>query len=267
LNLQVREDPLIYRNHAIQDERDEFIQLKITFSSSYCWMSLRDAAKFGCLNQKISQALKCLTALPNVEAEGVVSQVSLEKARAEWKRSGRSANLLVDMNVYGPVTTKDAKSAGEILSNARLFLQAPAYFTRPVIYDNPQYLKLPDVSYMQIVDKPNTNFSAPLLGNMKDITLPELESVLDNIPQSKDLREVSTNWRIRTALKRHVFTMVIEDYLLTLKSYQREAVDFLTRRETGDLYPSLILWKPHVLPGGAFWYVCDMWVVNFRLTL
>ncbi|EUC34822.1 hypothetical protein COCCADRAFT_92479 [Bipolaris zeicola 26-R-13] len=146
-------------------------------------MNIRDAIRFGCLNQKISQALKRLTSLSNVEVEGVVSRTSLEKARAEWKKSGRSANLLVDVNVYGPNTSGVAKAAGRILSNTRLFLQSPSFVTRLVTYDNPQYLKLPNVS-----------------------------------------------------------------------NYQREAVDFMTRRETRDLPPSLSLWKPHSLPGGPFCY-------------
>ncbi|EUC42633.1 hypothetical protein COCMIDRAFT_103006 [Bipolaris oryzae ATCC 44560] len=146
-------------------------------------MNLHDANSFGCLNQKVSQALKRLKSLSNVEVEGVVLRASLEKARAEWKKSGRAANLLVDVNIYGPNTSGVAKPAGRILSNARLFLQPPSFVTRLVTYDNPQYLKLPNIS-----------------------------------------------------------------------DYQLEAVDFFTKRENGDLAPSLSLWKPHSLPGGPFCY-------------
>jgi SWI/SNF-related matrix-associated actin-dependent regulator of chromatin subfamily A3 len=266
LNLQIREDPLTYREDAIHDARDNFIQLEITFVGGYCWMSLRDAVNFGCLNQKISQVLKCLTTLPNVEAEGVVSWASLEKARAEWKKSGRSANLLVDLNIYGPSTAKLAKSAGKILGNAKLFLQPPSFITRPVTYDNPQYLKLPNALDMQVIDVPSTKFAVPLSEIAKEATHVELESVLDSIPQSKFLREASTNWRIRTVLKRCALTIMIEDCLPTLKSYQREAVDFLNRRETGDLPSSLSLWKPHDLPRGASWYVFHIRVAGFGLT-
>lgn len=218
-------------------------------------MNIRDAIRFGCLNQKISQALKRLISLSNVEVEGVVSRTSLEKARAEWKKSGRSANLLVDVNVYGPNTSGVAKAAGRILSNTRLFLQSPSFVTRLVTYDNPQYLKLPNVSKLQIMEAPSTNFAALLSGNAKESTYSELESVLDNIPQSKVLREVSTSWRIRTVLQKCVLNITKESFSLTLRSYQREAVDFMTRRETRDLPPSLSLWKPHSLPGGPFWYV------------
>ncbi|KAJ6286390.1 SNF2 family N-terminal domain-containing protein [Bipolaris maydis] len=238
LNLQVREDPLTFRDYSSQNARSDFVELETTFVGGYLWMNIRDAISFGCLNQKISQVLKRLKSLSSVEIEGIVSRTSLEKARAEWKKSGRSANLLVDINVYGPNTSGVAKPAGRILSNARLFLQPPSFVTRLVTYDNPQYLKLPNVSELQIMEAPSTNFAAPLSGSAKESTYSELESVLDNIPQSKILREVSTSWRIRTVLK----------------NYQREAVDFMTRRETRDLPPSLSLWKPHSLPGGPFCY-------------
>lgn len=215
-------------------------------------MSLHDAVSFGCLNQKISQALKRLKALPEIEFEGIVSRASLEKAGAAWKKSGRSTSLLVDVNVYGPSTTEVAKSAGRILSNARLFLQSPSSVSRLATYDNPQSLKLPDLSHMHITHTPSPSLVAPVSHDGKDTSHFDLESILDNIPQSKVLREVSTSWRIRTALKKYVL-ITVEHRLLTMRSYQREAVDFLVRRETGDLPPSLSLWKPFSLPGGIFW--------------
>jgi SWI/SNF-related matrix-associated actin-dependent regulator of chromatin subfamily A3 len=160
--------------------------------------------------------------------------------------------MLVDVSVYGPVVAHVAKLAARTLSDAQLFLQIPRFATKDFPYDNPQYLKLPNVSHVQLEDTLEISSPAPFQNNDKHVSRSELDSVLDHIPQPKFLRQASTSVRIRTNLMKYASEQVYTR-LLTLKRYQKEAVDFITRREIGDLPPSMTLWKPHSPPGGSFW--------------
>ncbi|KAF2848795.1 hypothetical protein T440DRAFT_556368 [Plenodomus tracheiphilus IPT5] len=160
----------------------------------------------------------------------------LGKAAKLWRQAGKSAMLSIDLNVYG--NPRSARKVGEILSAAKLFLQTPALDARGLRYDNPQYLKLPGVPHVRMVDESKETVDEPTQERQEEVSRSEIDSILDHLPQPRFLREVSTSDRIRTPLM----------------SYQKEAVDFINRRETSDLPPSLSLWKPHAPPGGSFCY-------------
>jgi SWI/SNF-related matrix-associated actin-dependent regulator of chromatin subfamily A3 len=217
-------------------------------------MSLSDAKPFGCLNQRTSRALKRLAALPGVNIKGIVTRSVLEKARTQWRQSGKTATMSLDVSVYGPLVGHVAKLAARTLSDAKLFLQFPRFATKDFPYDNPQYLKLPNVSHVQLEDTLEINSPAPIQNNDEHVSRSELDSVLDHIPQPKFLRQASTSVRIRTPLMKYASDQTFI-HLLTLRRYQKEAVDFITRRETGDLPPSMSLWKPCSPPGDSFWWV------------
>jgi SWI/SNF-related matrix-associated actin-dependent regulator of chromatin subfamily A3 len=186
-----------------QDTRDGFIILKTSVVGDHYWMSVSDAKSFGCLNQRTSRALKRLVALPDVYIDGIATWSSLEKARTQWRQSGKSAIMSVDVSVYGPVVAHIAKPAARALSDAKLFLQLPRFATKDSPYDNPQYLKLPNVAHIQLKDTLEISSPAPFQNNDKDVSRSELDSVLDHIPQQKFLRQASTSVRIRTPLMKY----------------------------------------------------------------
>jgi SWI/SNF-related matrix-associated actin-dependent regulator of chromatin subfamily A3 len=170
-------------------------------------MSLCNTGPFGCMHRRTSQTLKRLMAFPGVRIEGIVSWSDLEKAKTEWKHSGRSARLSLDVGVYGPGLSHVAKPVGRTLSDAKLFLQLPRSSTESLPYSNPQYLKVPNVSHIQILDTPEVALTEPLQKN-KYVSRVELELILDHIPQPKFLREASTSEQIRTPLMRYAFDQV-----------------------------------------------------------
>jgi SWI/SNF-related matrix-associated actin-dependent regulator of chromatin subfamily A3 len=147
--------------------------------------------------------LKRLMALPGVHVEGIATWPSIEKARTQWKQSGKSAALLIDISTYGPDVSHVAKLVGRALSDAKLFLQPPRFATGSFPYDNPQYLKLPNVSHVQLEDTPEVSPFVPSQDDDKDVSRSELESILDHIPQPKFLRQAFTSVRIRTPLMKY----------------------------------------------------------------
>jgi TPP-dependent 2-oxoacid decarboxylase len=155
--------------------------------------------------------LKKLVAFRGVQIEGVVQWSDLEKARTQWKQYGKSATLLMDVNVYGPVTSHITKSVARILSDAMLFLQVPNIVTRPLPYENPQYLKLPNVSHIQIEATHEVSTGHSPQDYNKDVSRSELEVILDHIQQPNFLREVLTSIRIRTPLMKYVPSRRIDD--------------------------------------------------------
>jgi SWI/SNF-related matrix-associated actin-dependent regulator of chromatin subfamily A3 len=192
----VRQDPL-QASDSISSSNitNGFVELGHAFSGEYCWLKLRDGESFGCVSSRTSQVLKRLTTFSCVELDCIAPISCMEKARTQWKRSGKT-ELLVQFNVYGH--THSASAVGDILAAARLFLQVPTYDKRCAIYDNPQYLKLPDVAHIILEEPP---VSTPHTSAAHEqVSHYEIESLLDHIPQSNHLREGFTSDKIRTPL-------------------------------------------------------------------
>jgi hypothetical protein len=126
----VKEDPLaLTAQSPAQDTRDGSVTLEFSFIGDYCSMGFCDATPFGCISQRISRVLKRLVALPDVHIKGIATWPSLEKARAQWKQSGKAAISLIDISVNEPGLDHVAKFVGKGLSDANLFLQLPRFAT------------------------------------------------------------------------------------------------------------------------------------------
>lgn len=121
----------------------------------------------------------------------------LEIARTNWKRSGRSVELLVNLNVYGH--SHSARAVGDMLAAANMFLQVPLFDGRSAGYDNPQYLKLPNVAHISL-EHPATATDQEEISKPKEDPDIEIASLLDHIPQSRFLKEIFTSNRLRTFL-------------------------------------------------------------------
>ncbi|KAI8934777.1 hypothetical protein NX059_008464 [Plenodomus lindquistii] len=233
---QVRDDPFMNVERAsLEISQCGSLIIETAMTGEYVSLRLPKAAVFACLSARESQVLKQLKTLLGVELESVVSKCKLERAVAIWKKTGKSSTLSIDFNING--SPQSSRKVGDILSAAKLFLQTPTLSSHYLSYENPQYLRLPGVSHVRVIEKRREASNDPVEGN-HEVSRAEIDSILDHLPQSKFLRLVSTSNRIRTPLM----------------SYQKEAVDFISRRETGDLPPSLSLWKPWASPDGSFCY-------------
>jgi hypothetical protein len=228
-------------------EGQAYVALEISFTRDSSWLKISDGEPFACLPSKIVLKLKRLMLSACIEVDAVTSTNALRKARLDWKKSGSSTKLKVDLNVYGH--SQFAKTTAAILSSARLFLQPPNYEPRCLAYENPQYLRLPDLDEADF-----TSLDMP--GSTKDSNedtsqglASEVEIILDHLPQPRFLREIQADERVITKLEKYVYSSLRRCDLICCR-YQMEAVDFMTRREICDLPPSLSLWKLHVSKNG-----------------
>lgn len=172
-----------------------------------CWIKTHVGEPFGCLASNSVQKLKKLVPCPCIEIDAFTTSKALSKARIEWKKSGKSTILHLDINIYGH--SHYAKKAAQILSAARLFLQPPSYDHRALPYENPQYLKLSGLKELQLAietetissKRPNDLIPGPLTF--------DVEAVLDHLPQPKFLVEIATDSRITTILKKFVSVVIL----------------------------------------------------------
>jgi SWI/SNF-related matrix-associated actin-dependent regulator of chromatin subfamily A3 len=198
--VQVREDPNIsHMSRPSPNLREDIITLQYTFKGDICWLRLHDGEAFGCLGSRLSRSIKRLKAFPCIELDCIVASSSLETAKSRWKKTGKPTELLVNLNVYGH--NHSARVVGDTLADKRLFLQDPLYDGRSANYDNPQYLKLPDVAHISL-DSPAPVTPEQAYKLPAEASRLEIEELLDHIPQPKILRGVFTNRSVVTVLKR-----------------------------------------------------------------
>lgn len=200
LLLQVREDPFLSRTRLQSSELFAgFVSLTPVFKGEFCWLRLNEGEPFGCLNTKVSRSLRRLTSYPCIEVDCIVSASGLEKARSHWRKSGKSADLFVCFNIYGHEHA--AQNVGDILAASKMFLQVPNNDRRSLPYNNPQYLRLPDVENIELDESPESNPPNPFI-EAKETTALEIEAVMDHIPQADILQKHFANSQIRTVLQK-----------------------------------------------------------------
>jgi SWI/SNF-related matrix-associated actin-dependent regulator of chromatin subfamily A3 len=173
--------------------------LALCFIEDSFWAKTIAGDPFACLTTKVTQGLKRLSN-PTlcVELDGVIPFSALQDVSSAWRKSGRSATAIIDINVYGHPHC--AKVVGDILASAKLFLQSPSSDHRSLTYDNPQYLKLPGVSHVEYIP----DLSDEVSDATAEASRAEIDEILDHLPPPKFLREVSVDGRITTALAKYV---------------------------------------------------------------
>jgi SWI/SNF-related matrix-associated actin-dependent regulator of chromatin subfamily A3 len=160
------------------------------------------------MSDKHSRGYKKLTSISGIEIDVVTPFNALQKARSSWRKFGTSTTLNVDMNVYGPELA--AKVVAEVLNSVKLFLQPPEYELRCLRYANPQYLKLPNVSDVEISPFPNQGLERTPDLVVKEVSFTEIEAILDHLPQPNFLRQVFIDGRVTTPLQRCVNSSRLE---------------------------------------------------------
>jgi hypothetical protein len=198
--VQVRDDPYIsHGKRTTPITNNDIVPMQYTFRGEVCWLKVQDGEAFGRLGSRMSRSIKRLKASPCIELDCIAPSSSLEAAISKWKKTAKPTELLVNFNVYGH--SHASRLVGDTLADMRLFLQVPMYDGRSAIYDNPQYLKLPDVEHITL-DLPAPVAPEQACKLPAEVSRLEIEELFDHIPQPKILREVFTNHSIITVLKK-----------------------------------------------------------------
>ncbi|KAI9150829.1 matrix-associated actin-dependent regulator [Paramyrothecium foliicola] len=186
--------------------------------------------KFGRLSKGICKYLQALAAHKQVSILGYTSGRIWMTAIHSWLQHSPTL-LSMEINVYA--TRENAKEVGTILAHMGIFLQWPRYGREGFEYYNPHFLRIDGFSdcvptetlamtKQKTVEIPD-NVERVSQGNDSEI----VHSILDSLSHHVQLKDVSA----------------IPDVKSTLLDHQKEAVDFVWRRETGQTLSEQSLWK------------------------
>ncbi|KAI0550333.1 SNF2 family N-terminal domain-containing protein [Xylaria curta] len=142
-----------------------------------------------------------------------------------------------EINVHG--ARADAREIGSILSRSRIFLQKPQHGLHNVEYYNPHILRIEGYSESDSLEP--TQVPKNHLSGLPDSS--EEEGGEEEVVRSNDTAVVDS---ILDSLSHHAVLReiaIVPDIRSTLLPHQKEAVDFIFRRETDQISSDLSLWK------------------------
>ncbi|KAJ3454414.1 hypothetical protein MRS44_018308 [Fusarium solani] len=185
---------------------------------------------FARLTKGISRKLHALDTGSQVCLRAYVPRNALGTAQS-WALQPLT-ELPLEINVYG--SRSDAEEVGTILSKSGTFLQLPDYGLENAEYYNPHFFRVegfPDQFPIE-TQLSSTEDEVETLGHSESgegqvDNSAAVDSILDSLSHHANLRDVPIDGRIKSALLPH----------------QKEAIDFISKRETGTVPSKLSLWK------------------------
>ena len=195
---------------------DRVIRFDVAQSKEY--FSLRDLDRVvAFINLRTCEGLARLKHL-DVQFEAFVDADTWVNKIGVWKKQSKAAVLPVDIVLYGHEERGD--EAGELLSDAKLYLQLPKYgqVKRGVSVVNPHWLEL-------------------------DVPAEEGDHDMDVNSNSREDQSVDALFRATPQLNL-LQRADIDPRVEPLYDHQRIAVDFILKKEQGNLPASLNLWQP-----------------------
>ncbi|KAF5254485.1 hypothetical protein FANTH_743 [Fusarium anthophilum] len=160
----------------------------------------------------------------------VPSEACVLVANASDIRAG--SELPIELNIYG--SREDAEAIGQTLSKAGTYLQFPRYGLAGVEYYNPHFFRMegyPDQASIETLV-----LLPPKVVETRDWASGQ-EPQVDNADAVDEILGSLSYHNLRDGI--HVDSRIKS----VLFPYQKEAIDFILKRETGDIPSELSLWK------------------------
>ncbi|KAI0157993.1 SNF2 family N-terminal domain-containing protein [Hypoxylon sp. FL1284] len=187
--------------------------------------------KFGCLNKRLCRCLNDLIAQNLVHVQVYIPTEDLTKAM-QSQYANIPNHLPAEINIYG--AKANAREIGDILSKSGVFLQMPQYGRNIAEYYNPHILRIEGYSDLLSLEEsreitndahgaPDIRIEESTRGNDTAV----VESLLDSLSHHANLQELA----------------IVPGIKSTLLDHQKQAVDFIYRRETEQIHSDLSLWK------------------------
>ncbi|KAF7554202.1 hypothetical protein G7Z17_g3061 [Cylindrodendrum hubeiense] len=211
-------------------------------NNEYCLVKIGNGEAVGVLEAR------ALRALGNLVRDDSPIRYDAFMPESEWQDSvlamtthiRKAKPINVQVNVIGP--RYKAKEVSRGLGNAKLFLQSPAGWGI-LPYENPQCLDLPLPVPKEIPQEQGAIFQMhqdPKIGTGEP----------DQSDGQHDANEEGDSFdpvRILNGINQHEFSGAVEinsQITTKLHLYQKKGVEFILRRESGQLLPSQTLWEP-----------------------
>jgi SWI/SNF-related matrix-associated actin-dependent regulator of chromatin subfamily A3 len=223
------------------DADSDFRVLHLDFQQEHCLVQIESGDAVGVLEDR---ALKVLTQLiknePFTRFEVVVSASQWEDDMASLLSRGRQGQQInVDVDVFGPEDI--AMNVALILGRGRLFLQSPSRQLLPP-YKNPQCIQM-------ALDPSLEKCISHVASQKPGTVVSESHEELETYKEAMEIHEQEDNLHFIDVMDTIVYdfeksTDVDCRVLTPLHSYQREAVQFIKKRESCNDPKTHSLWDP-----------------------
>ncbi|KAK7976507.1 hypothetical protein PG989_014970 [Apiospora arundinis] len=205
---------------------------------------------FGTIFAVISKAncavISQLCASQNVQLRAFVQHNVLKQALSSH-REKYPATLKVDINVYG--VRGEAYEVGKILSSNDVTLQQPVHGLEGFTYYNPHFLHIKEFDGEHVEETPQYELQLPYKLHPEEQSLRklaegtaggggEIEEIFNCLTHTQQLQKRAADRGVKTKLQDH----------------QKEAIDFILRRESRRLGYELNLWDEHKTDSGEIIY-------------
>ncbi|KAH8668495.1 SNF2 family N-terminal domain-containing protein [Xylariales sp. PMI_506] len=193
-------------------------------------LSFTDEGEFGYLKDNMTKGIGNLLEKKSIYFQAMAWTNTLREAIGQAQKKS-DAQVSVDIYIYGPAA--DADEVGKRLSSAKLWLQKPEHLIEGIKYKNPHMLEFEGIS----ADMLNPAVSkAPERNRLKKQTEDDrlrrvLKEVYNSARRQEGLTQITVTGRFKTTLLKH----------------QKEALDFMMQRETGNIPDQFRLWRKVVV--------------------
>lgn len=192
------------------------------------------------LNKGICRILHRLITESEILFRATISDANWDAAVSQ---NFSSCIFTLEINLFG--NKSDAELVGSILSNNNIYLQYP-HIHSEVEYYNPHIFRIAgysngiplNSSEENTVPSSQTRPTIMLDESLKSNDSAAIDGILDSLAHTVDIGTVAVDNRICSRLLPH----------------QKEAIDFIYRRETGQMESALSLWKYNDLDGDEPFY-------------
>ncbi|KAK4220844.1 SNF2 family N-terminal domain-containing protein [Podospora fimiseda] len=217
------------RNIRAALEGDEE-HIPLNLDETCCGLSTLSGQLIAVLNSKTSSTLAELDVLGPVQYLCFIQRERLQNAFEELQKSPDKVRISVDITILGPVPLDE--SVAKVLCRGGLYLQEPYTVPEPYEYRNPQYLDVRLDSLEMLATAAGSAETAEGVGLTKSLNetmtpMDLLLAMIDSLPQNAGLTQAEADARVTTELLAH----------------QREALDFIIARETGNQSKFCNLWS------------------------
>ncbi|KAK4196327.1 SNF2 family N-terminal domain-containing protein [Triangularia verruculosa] len=200
--------------------------------------------KFAILNKKVCQDLRVLLSGAELRLKAFISRKEWLRMVKHREREKMPTVVNFDLNIYG--LRKCAVYVGRALSKVELFLQQPLFGADDSVYYNPQYLHPEEILGNEVSSTPMSILKRQPYGTQHPVVNEEPKKVAQGEVHhtGNDAAEINTILGSLSFRKHLVKSMADRSIIkTTILDHQAEALDFILRRETGDLPMEMTLWE------------------------
>ncbi|KAF4881660.1 putative SWI/SNF-related matrix-associated actin-dependent regulator of chromatin subfamily A member 3-like 1 [Colletotrichum fructicola] len=183
------------------------------------------------LTRKMSELIRSLTDNRQITLKAIISSHRWSLKVKNLRKEPKSTFSKVDLYIYGIET--DAAQVGDILCTAKINLQRPLTDIDGMRYVNPHYLPIfhsssEDVKSLRV--RSSMRPGGTDLGRKPSDSSSfdtDVQSILNSLSHNEILHAEPVDGKVRSELYMH----------------QKHAIDYIFKRETGQLPPELMLWR------------------------